>query len=53
MYHRLYDRLVFQKVKEQFGGNLRVMISASAPISAEVLTFFKIALGIHIYEVYG
>jgi len=29
------------------------MISASAPISPEVLTFYKIALGIHIYEVYG
>lgn len=29
------------------------MITASAPISGEVLTFFKIALGIHVYEVYG
>lgn len=29
------------------------MITASAPISEEVLTFFKVALGIHVYEVYG
>lgn len=29
------------------------MVSASAPISADVLTFYKIALGIHVYEVYG
>jgi long-chain acyl-CoA synthetase len=29
------------------------MITGSAPISPEVLTFFKLALGIHIYEVYG
>jgi long-chain acyl-CoA synthetase len=29
------------------------MITASAPISAEVLTFFKVALGVHIYECYG
>ena len=29
------------------------MISASAPISAEVLTFFKLSLGVHVYEVYG
>ena len=29
------------------------MISASAPISPEVLTFYKIALGIHVYECYG
>jgi long-chain acyl-CoA synthetase len=29
------------------------MITGSAPIAPEVLTFFKIALGIYIYEVYG
>lgn len=44
---------VFKKVKAEFGGNCRVMLTASAPISADVLTFFKIALGIHVYECYG
>jgi long-chain acyl-CoA synthetase len=44
---------VFKKIRDMFGGNLRVMVTASAPISGEVLTFFKIALGIHCYEVYG
>lgn len=29
------------------------MVSASAPISPEVLTFFKLVLGSHVYEVYG
>jgi long-chain acyl-CoA synthetase len=29
------------------------MITGSAPIAPEVLSFFKIALGIYIYEVYG
>lgn len=29
------------------------MACSSAPISNEVLTFFKIALGIHIYDAYG
>ncbi len=29
------------------------MITGSAPIAPEVLTFFKITLGIYIYEVYG
>ena len=51
--HKCYDKLVFAKIRELFGGNLRTMITASAPISGEVLTFFKVALGIHIYEVYG
>ena len=51
--HLLYDKLVFQKVKDMFGGNLQYMITASAPISIEVLTFFKISLGINVTEVYG
>lgn len=29
------------------------MITGSAPISAEVLSFYKLVLGIHVYEVYG
>ena len=29
------------------------MISASAPINADVLLFYKLALGIHVYECYG
>ena len=44
---------MFKKIKAQFGGRLKAMISASAPISPEVLTFYKIALGIHVYECYG
>lgn len=51
--HKFYDKAVFQKVRDIFGGNLKYMITASAPISGEVLNFFKIALGIHVYEVYG
>ena len=29
------------------------MISGSAPINADVLLFYKLALGIHVYEGYG
>ena len=49
----LYDSAVFQKIKDRFGGRVRVMISASAPINADVLLFYKLALGIHVYECYG
>jgi long-chain acyl-CoA synthetase len=49
----LYDTLIFNKVKAKFGGNLRILLVSSAPMSAEVLNFFKIALGFHIYEAYG
>ena len=51
--HKFYDATVFKKVKDQFGGRVKILLSASAPISAEVLTFYKIALGIHVYECYG
>jgi len=44
---------VFKKVRAEFGGNVTKMLTASAPISGEVLTFFKIALGVHVYECYG
>ena len=50
--HRVYDKIL-SKVRNLFGGRVRAMITASAPISGDVLTFFKVALGIHIYEVYG
>ena len=51
--HGLYDKLVFKKITQLLGGNLQSILTASAPISGEVLTFFKVALGIHIFEVYG
>ena len=49
----MYDYTVFKKVREEFGGNCRVMLTSSAPITGEILTFFKIALGINVYECYG
>mmetsp|Transcript_43353 Transcript_43353/g.41771 ORF Transcript_43353/g.41771 Transcript_43353/m.41771 type:complete len:273 (+) Transcript_43353:420-1238(+) len=35
--HKFYDSVVFKKVRAEFGGNLRSMITASAPISGDVL----------------
>jgi long-chain acyl-CoA synthetase len=34
--HKIYDSLVFEKIKQVFGGRVRIMITASAPISKEV-----------------
>jgi long-chain acyl-CoA synthetase len=50
--HEKFDA-AFKAIKDQFGGRLRVMLSASAPISPDVLNFYKIALGIHVYECMG
>jgi len=32
----LYDKLVFNKIKNKFGGRIRIAISGSAPLSGEV-----------------
>lgn len=50
--HTVYDRLVFSKVRDRFGGRLRYSISGGAAISPEVAEFIS-ALGMTVYEGYG
>jgi long-chain acyl-CoA synthetase len=50
---RIYDRLVFNKFKEAIGGNVRMMITGSAPISKDVINFLKIVFCCPFYEGYG
>lgn len=50
--HRLYDRLVFSKVRERFGGRIRFAFSGGAAISPQVMAFVD-KLGITVYEGYG
>ena len=49
----IYDKLVFNKIREKLGGNLIRTATGSAPISDEVLIFSKAALGCPIPEGYG
>jgi long-chain acyl-CoA synthetase len=46
------DRLVLARVRELFGGNLRLGLTGAAPIGREVLEFFD-ACGVLILEGYG
>jgi long-chain acyl-CoA synthetase len=46
------DKLVFQKIRERFGGRLRYAFTGSASISRDVIEFID-ALGIEVYEGYG
>lgn len=48
-----WDRLVFNKIQAGLGGNLRFILTASAPISPTVLCFLRAALGCLIFEGYG
>ncbi len=50
--HRLADRLVYSKVKEQLGGRFRIGISGGAPLAKEIAEFFH-ALDVLILEGYG
>ena len=50
--HGLADRLVFSKVREPFGGRLRMPGSGGAPLSKDIIEFFD-AVGIRITEGYG
>ncbi|CAN5476166.1 AMP-dependent synthetase/ligase [soil metagenome] len=50
--HLLFDRLVFSKVRERFGGRVRFFISGSAALNAEIAEWFH-AAGILILEGYG
>ena len=51
--HTFYDAIVFNKMKKVLGGRVRSMITASAPISVEVIDFLKIAFCCPIIEAYG
>ena len=50
--YRLADRLVFRKIREAFGGRVRIILSGGAPISSEILEFFH-AADILPLELYG
>ncbi len=49
---RLLDRLIGQKIRDRFGGKIRLMVSGGAPLSVEVAEFFG-AIGLPILEGYG
>jgi long-chain acyl-CoA synthetase len=52
MQHQLFDRLVFSKVRDGFGGRLKYAISGGAAIATDVANFID-SLGIKVYEGYG
>uniref|UniRef100_A0A8B9KAZ0 Arachidonate--CoA ligase n=1 Tax=Astyanax mexicanus TaxID=7994 RepID=A0A8B9KAZ0_ASTMX len=48
-----WDKLVLNKIQANLGGNVRFILTASAPISPTVLSFLRATLGCLIFEGYG
>uniref|UniRef100_A0A6M2EN48 Long-chain-fatty-acid--CoA ligase n=1 Tax=Populus davidiana TaxID=266767 RepID=A0A6M2EN48_9ROSI len=49
----MWDRLVFNKIKDRLGGRVRLIVSGASPLSPDVLEFLKICFGGRIIEGYG
>lgn len=49
----IFDKLIFGKISNEFGGRLMAIASGSAPISDETLDFMKICLSVPIMEAYA
>ncbi len=49
---KLADKLVFVKLRNVFGGRIKMFGSGAAPISADIVRFFH-AVGMPFYEAYG
>ena len=51
--HYVYDKLVFNKIRNAFGGEIKALISASAPIDGSLLENLKIIFGCQFMQGYG
>ncbi|KAK4266368.1 hypothetical protein QN277_027304 [Acacia crassicarpa] len=49
----MWDRLVFNKIKEKLGGRVRLMVSGASPLSPDIMDFLKICFGGRVAEGYG
>ncbi len=49
---RFYDKILFSKIRENFGGNLQFFIGGGALLDIELQRFFY-AIGIPVYQGYG
>ncbi|XP_019856159.1 PREDICTED: long-chain-fatty-acid--CoA ligase 1-like [Amphimedon queenslandica] len=49
----IWDYIVFGNIQKLLGGNVRLIITGSAPISERVVYFYQVAFGCYIVEGYG
>ncbi|KVH91791.1 AMP-binding, conserved site-containing protein [Cynara cardunculus var. scolymus] len=49
----LSDKIVFSKVKQGLGGNVRIILSGAAPLAAHVEGYLKVVACSHVLQGYG
>ncbi|OVA05479.1 AMP-dependent synthetase/ligase [Macleaya cordata] len=49
----MWDRLVFNKIKEKLGGRVRFLASGASPLSPDVMDFLRVCFGCRVAEGYG
>ncbi|KAG9145075.1 hypothetical protein Leryth_018365 [Lithospermum erythrorhizon] len=49
----MFDRIVFSKIKEGLGGNVRIILSGAAPLASHVEEFFRVVSCAHVLQGYG
>ncbi|KAK1376630.1 Long-chain-fatty-acid--CoA ligase [Heracleum sosnowskyi] len=49
----IFDKIVFSKVKEGLGGNMRLILSGAAPLSTGVETFLRVVTCADVLQGYG
>ncbi|XP_010521091.1 PREDICTED: long chain acyl-CoA synthetase 4-like [Tarenaya hassleriana] len=48
-----FDKLVFNKVKQGLGGNVRIILSGAAPLASHVESFLRVVACSHVLQGYG
>jgi len=51
--HGMWDSTVFSGVKDKLGGNIRIMVTGSAPLAPYVMEFLRICFSCPVVEGYG
>ena len=51
--HPLWDKIIFSKLAELFGGRVKLMVSGAAPLPNKVMDFMRVAFGATLVEGYG
>jgi long-chain acyl-CoA synthetase len=49
----IWDRIMFKKIRQLFGDQVNLVISTSAPLSAQICAFSRAVFSCSFYELYG